>query len=201
MIKLMELPYSYTSLEPYISRNTVNIHYNRHHQGYVNKLNELLIEAKREEVEDPIWIIKHIDTFPFELRDDILYNAMAINNHDLYWNSINMTKKFPDGELKRKINNKYGNYDNFKKEFERVANTMTGSGYTFLVKDKKGELYIMNMSNQDSPYVYGYIPLLTLDLWEHSYYLDHLNNRHNYIDNFFSIIDFDLANEKYAQAK
>ncbi len=197
MFQLPDLNYSYDGLEPYISSETVDAHYNLHHQGYVDKLNQLLLETNYQGKPDLVWIIEHIDELPKEKRDQILYNAMAVSNHDLYWLSMNPKHRLPSDALKEQIEKQYGSYEQFQKEFIRVAKTLVGSGYTFLVIDRKGDLIIMNTTNQDSPYLYGFTPILTMDLWEHSYYLDYLNRRNEYIDNFFRIVDFNDATKKY----
>lgn len=201
MFKLPDLNHEYDALEPFISKRTVDVHYNFHHQGYVNKLNELLKKIDREDINDIIFLIQNIDIIPIEYRDDILYNASAVHNHNLYWNSMNPMNRKPTGKLKEQIEEQYDSYENFRNEFIRVAKTLVGSGYTFLVIDKEGKLIIMNTSNQDSPYSYGFTPLLTLDLWEHSYYLDYLNKRNDYIEQFFSVVDFDSASKIYEKNK
>lgn len=197
MYKIEALPYEYDALEPVISATTVNIHYNKHHKNYLNKLNDVLNKIGynyQKSIED---IVVNIDSFPLEYRDDILFNAGGVLNHNLYWKSMNSDVHLPKGKLLDKINKTYGSYDKFKEEFINTAKNLVGSGYTFLVLDKDKNIKIINTSNQDSPYSYGFIPLLNLDLWEHAYYLDYQNNKIDYINNFFSIIDFDNAEKIY----
>ena len=110
---------------------------------------------------------------------------MSSNNH------------LPKGKLLEKINTAYGSFENFKQEFIESTKTLVGSGYTFLVLDKNKNLKIINTSNQESPYSYGFVPLLNIDLWEHAYYLDYQNKRDDYVNNFFSIVDFDNASLIY----
>ncbi len=196
MFEMKTLPYNYSSLEPIISTTTVNIHYNKHEKGYLDRLNKFLSEAGYNGHYTIPEIILNIDKFPMEYRGDILYNAGGVVNHDLYWNSIGKLS-LPSGKLLEKIVNVYGSYDSFKKKFIEEANKVIGSGYTFLVMDNKNNLNIINLSNQDSPLSYGYEPLFTIDLWEHAYYLDYQNRRSDYINNFFSIVNFDEASKKY----
>lgn len=196
MFEMKTLPYNYSSLEPIISTTTVNIHYNKHEKGYLDRLNKFLSEAGYNGHYTIPEIIINIDKFPLEYRGDILYNAGGVVNHDLYWNSIGKLS-LPSGKLLEKIVNVYGSYDSFKKKFIEEANKVIGSGYTFLVMDNKNNLNIINLSNQDSPLSYGYEPLFTIDLWEHAYYLDYQNRRSDYINNFFSIVNFDEASKKY----
>jgi len=197
MYKLEPLPYSYDALEPFISTTTVNIHYNKHHKGYVDRLNMILNNIGyqyKDSIED---IIINIDDFPINSRGNILFNAGGVINHDLYWKSMSHNPKLPTGKLLEKINNTYGSFQNFKQEFIELTKKLVGSGYTFLVMDKSKNLKIINTSNQESPYSYGFIPLLTIDLWEHAYYLDYQNRKDDYVNNFFSIISFEFAEQTY----
>ena len=196
MFEMKTLPYNYSGLEPMISTTTVNIHYNKHEKGYLDRLNKFLREAGYNGNYTIPEIILNIDKFPIEYRGDILYNAGGVVNHDLYWNSMGKLS-LASGKLLEKIVDVYGSYDSFKKKFIEEANKVIGSGYTFLVMDNKNNLNIINLSNQDSPLSYGYEPLFTIDLWEHAYYLDYQNRRADYINNFFSIVNFDEASKKY----
>lgn len=193
----MQLPYTYDALEPTINEETLKIHYTKHHQNYINKLNKILKENSyviKYALEE---IPKHLNEFKLKDRDDILYNVGGIINHDLYWNSMNEIPSLPTGKLKDKIKEKYINFDNFKNEFTKKANNLIGSGYTFLVANEKGELDIINVINQETPISYGFIPLFTIDLWEHAYYLQYKNKRDKYILNFWDKANFNYASEKY----
>lgn len=188
------LNYEYDALMPYISPRTLIIHYNNHYLKYLSNLNKLV------NTNDIIKTIENIEKYDINKRADILYNAGGVINHELYFNSMNPQNRMPYGKLKEDILNKYGSLDNFKEEFIKKANKMVGSGYTFLVINNN-ELDIINLSNQETPYTYKMIPLLALDLWEHAYYLDYQSDRVNYINNFFQIIDFDLASTIYEKEK
>mgnify|MGYP000626618777 CR=1 FL=1 len=186
------LNYEYNDLMPYISPRTLLIHYNNHYLKYKENLNKLVM------TDDLVKLIKNIDKYDLRKRDEILYNVGGVLNHELYFSSMNHKNRMPTGKLKIAIDKKYGSYDKFKREFIRKANMMIGSGYTFLVINKNG-LDIINLSNQETPYLYNMIPLLALDLWEHAYYLDYQSDRANYINNFFQIIDFDLSSKLYEE--
>lgn len=197
MYKLKPLNYEYNALEPFISAYTINIHYNKHYQNYLNKLNDILKQLNYDYQDNLTELVSHIEQFPIEKRDDILYNAGGVLNHELYFSNISSNKNtLPSGKLKEAIDKQYGNFTNFKNEFIKAANYLTGSGYTFLVLNKN-KLDIINTSNQDTPYLYGLIPLMGLDLWEHAYYLDYQNERKNYILNFFEIVDFEIIGKWY----
>jgi Fe-Mn family superoxide dismutase len=194
------MPYSYDFLKPNIDPYVIFVHSSKQNKDYVDRLNNILKKINYNgnySLED---IIKNIDEFPFEYRGDILYSAGGIVNHELYWKSMgNMT--MPSGELLNQINKQYGSFENFKNEFKEAANNLVGSGYTFLVMDKDKNLNIINMSNEETPITYGFIPLLVIDLWEHAYYLQYLNDKNKYIENFFNVINFDYANKKYNETK
>ena len=192
MYKLMKLPYTYNALEPDISALTVDIHYNKHHKKYNDNLNRLI----QNDIYPINLIPQNIDKYPKEIRDEVLFNAGGVLNHDLYWNSLGNIKSLPKGKLLLKINQTYGNFENFKNTFTEKAKKMTGSGYTFLVSNNN-DLTIMNLPNQETPLSYGLTPLFTIDLWEHAYYLDYQNNRDLYIENFWNKANFDYASKTY----
>ncbi|MCM1371169.1 MAG: superoxide dismutase [Clostridium sp.] len=194
MYNIKKLKYSFNEFEPYLSEETLKKHY-RLYINYVNKLNSLLPENNYSMEE----IIKNIEMYPIEKRGDILYNASAILNHEMYFDSLSLNKNKPVGLLKDKIDKQYGSFDNFKNEIITTASYLKGSGYTFLVLNNEN-LDIINTPNQDNPYSYNLIPIMALDLWEHAYYLDYFN-RQEYIDNFFSIVDFEEISHNYEKIK
>ena len=193
----MELPYNYSALEPDIESEIVDIHYNKHHRGYVNKLNEALNRSNYDGKYSLEEIPKHIDEFPLKDRGDILYNAGGVLNHNLYWYSMNQNKSNPRSNLLNAITLRYGNFENFRKDFMDKAKHLVGSGYTFLVTNERGDLTIVNMINQETPLSYNLIPLFTIDLWEHAYYLQYKNDRNSYIENFWNKANFDYASMVY----
>lgn len=200
MYREKTLPYDYQALEPYIDTRTVGIHYNNHYKGYLNKLNNLLKEQNFKYQYPLEELPKHIDEFPIDVRGDILFNIGGVLNHELYFQNMSPNKnKEPKGVLKEAIEKKYGSFENFKNEFKRNAMLLKGSGYTFLVV-KNSELQIVNMPNQETPYTYNMIPIMAIDLWEHAYYLKYQNNKEEYINNFFEIVDFDVILSLYEKA-
>ena len=192
MYNVIPLPYPYNALEPIIDEETVNIHYNKHHKKYAENLNNLT--NKKIPLEQ---IPKRIEEFPLKDRGQILYNAGGVLNHNLYWQSLNKNPTLPKGKLLNKINNDYGNFDNFKKVFINKSKNLVGSGYTFLVTDNNGNLTIINLPNQETPLSYNLTPLFTIDLWEHAYYLKYKNNRNTYIENIWDKVNFDHASNLY----
>lgn len=173
--------------EPYITDFTMNIH-NKIYQNYVNNLNDL---------HNYIDNVINIDKFDIKKRGNILFNSGGVLNHQLFFSILgkgDMSEKF-----KEKIIEDFGSVENFKEEFIKNANYLVGSGYTFLVLNKENQLEIINTSNEDTPYSYGLIPIMNLDLWEHAYFLDYQNNKEDYINNFFSIVDFNKVSQNYEE--
>ena len=160
----------------------------------MNKLNDLLIENNydfRYSLEE---LVKHINEFNISDRESILFNLGGVINHDIYFRSMSPNRELPNNILGSILVNKYGSIDDFFKEFKRMALSIKGSGYTFLVIDGN-DLRIVNLLNQDNPYNYGFIPLIGLDMWEHAYYINYENKKDIYIDNFFDVVDFSIANK------
>ena len=195
---LPKLDYSYDALEPHIDARTMEIHHSKHHQGYTNKLNAAT-EGTENESKDILDILSNLDMTNMPLRN----NAGGYYNHKLFWEimSPNGNNKISD-ELKSAIDNSFGTFDNFKDSFSKAAATRFGSGWAWLcVKD--GQLQICSSANQDNPLMpsigCGGTPILGLDVWEHAYYLNYQNRRPDYINAFFSVINWGVVSEKFNQ--
>lgn len=196
MYKLPELNYLFQDVEPYIDIHTMGLHYYKHYQNYLDQLNSLLTKNNYDYRYSLEELVNHISEFPVGDQDSILYNLGGVLNHNLYFKSMNPNKRQkPIVKLKEYIDKKYGSYDKFFDEFKNMALKIRGSGYTFLVLKKDGQLAIMNVTNQETPLSFGYIPLFNVDVWEHAYYLNYENDRSKYLDNFKVIADFSYANE------
>lgn len=200
MYTIDTIDYPYNALEPVLSEKTINIHHNKHHKKYLDNLNKLLEENNYNYQYTKEQLVDKIDIFPLKDRGNILFNLGGVLNHDLYFDIIGPQNHEIKGKFKDKVIEEYGSYENFKNEFIKETKFLVGSGYTFLVLNKENKLEIINTSNQETPYSYGLIPIMNIDLWEHAYYLDYQNNKDEYINNFFSIIDFDKVNKHYEQA-
>lgn len=199
MYEAIPLEYSWSELSPYISEEAIKVHYNMY-QKNLDKLNELLKSVNYNYSYSLRDLMTHIDIFPLPIRGEILYYLSSVLNHDLYFYNISNKKNIlPSKKIEADLIKNFGSYENFKKEFINKAENLKGSGYTFLVKDDNGVLKIINTSNEDSPYSYGMIPIIGLDLWEHAYFLDYKKDRSSYISNFFKIIDFDRIEKYYEQ--
>ena len=197
-ITLPDLPYAHDALEPHISKETLEYHHDKHHNAYVTNLNNLIkgTDLEGKELDD---IIKA--TAGDASKAGIFNNAAQVWNHTFYWNC--MTKNGggkPTGELATKIDAAFGSYDKFAEEFAQAATTQFGSGWAWLIADKvNGELSIMKTSNGDNPMAHGKVAVLTIDVWEHAYYIDYRNARPKYISTFIDhLINWDYANAKLA---
>ncbi len=187
----------YKSLEPYIDDRTLDLHYNAHYRNYTDKLNKYLNDINYDYKDFPEYLAKHIDILPMENRDEILFNLGGYLNHSLYFYNLTNKKKDIPIELLNIINKYFGSFSLFREEFINMAMEVKGSGYTFLVIDKNNKLRIINTSNQDTPYYYGFTPIMTIDVWEHSYYLKYTYLRKKYLENIFDIIDFNKVYKLY----
>jgi len=187
---LPQLPYTANALEPYISRATIDFHYGKHHQAYVNNLNNLVPSTKFESAT--------LEQIVAEAEGGIFNNGAQVWNHTFYFNTFSPSgKREPTGELAGLINKKYGSFDNFKTEFTKAATTLFGSGWAWFVKKNNGEPDILQESNAGNPLRAGHLPLLTFDVWEHAYYLDYQNNRAGYIQNLWNILNWDVIEGRY----
>lgn len=187
---LMKLPYSMDALKPSISKETLEYHYGKHHQGYVNKLNSLVGGTKLadQSLED---LIRHETGAVFN-------NAAQIWNHDFYWQCLGpKAKASPEGKLFEAISSKFGSFEEFKKQFKEKALNNFGSGWTWLVKGSDQQIEIINTSNAGNPLTENKTPLLTCDVWEHAYYIDYRNDRGQYLDNFWKLVNWSFVEEQY----
>lgn len=195
----VELQYSFNSLEPYIDEETVRIHYCKHLQAYVDKFNKIIAGYEKFVKDKPLSIIlSDINKIPKRIRQDIINQGGGIANHNLYFSILSPhPKKQPEGKLLKEIKNTFGSLEVLKGKISETSINQFGSGYGWLVKDKHGKLKIMSTLNQDSPYSFGFTPILNIDVWEHSYYLKYKNMRAEYVKNIWNIIDWEKVEENY----
>ena len=185
-IELPSLPYKRNELEPHISAETVDFHYGKHHQVYVNNLNNLIsgTEFEAAALEDII----------AKSSGNVFNNAAQIWNHTFYWHSLSPNGGgAPSGLLADAIASAFGSFDKFKDEFTRSAVGNFGSGWTWLVQQADNSLAILNTSNAATPITGSDKPLLTADVWEHAYYIDYRNARPKYIEAFWNLVNWDFA--------
>ena len=187
---LPELPFAKNALEPHISERTLEFHYGKHHQTYVNTLNTLIegTEFENKTLEE---IIKSSD-------GGIFNNAAQVWNHTFYWNCLAPNHKpAPEGSLKKAIEEAFGSFENFKEEFTKKSVGLFGSGWCWLVKDSAGKLSIVQQSNAGNPMTKGLTPIMVCDVWEHAYYLDKQNARPKYMESYWKLVNWDFIEKQY----
>ena len=189
-VELPKLPYDLDALEPHISKKTLEFHYGRHHQAYVNNLNNLIAGTKFENAT--------LETIVKEAEGGIFNNAAQVWNHTFYFTGFSPAgANEPSGELAIAINNQFGSLSAFMDEFSKAAGTLFGSGWAWLVKNDTGSLDIIQESNAGNPLRKGLVPVLTCDVWEHAYYLDYQNKRPDYVQAFWNVIDWDVVSKRF----
>lgn len=190
--ELPALPYALDALAPHISAETLEFHYGKHHQAYVTKTNELVAGTDNEN--------KSLQDLIIASDGPLFNNAAQIWNHTFYWESMtpNNSGGAPEGEVLEAINSAFGSYDDFKAKFAEAGTTQFGSGWAWLIQGDKG-LEIVKTANADNPLKNGDKPLLTMDVWEHAYYIDFRNARPNYISTFIdSLINWEFVAKNMA---
>jgi len=199
--KLPDLPYAFDALEPYIDTETMRIHHDKHHASYVANANKALAghpDLAKITVEQ---LIAHIDELPEDIRTTLRNNAGGHANHSLFWLVMKPNGGGrPDGALAKAIDQTFGSFDEFKKQFAAAAAKVFGSGWAWLSLTPEGELVIETTPNQDSPIMHGGKPVLGLDVWEHAYYLKHQNRRTEYMDAWWNVVNWDYVAKRYKEA-
>lgn len=189
--KLPELPYPLDALAPYISKETLEFHYGKHHQTYVTNLNNLIKGTEFENVS--------LEEIIKQSSGGIFNNAAQIWNHTFYWFCLApKAGGEATGAVAVAINAKFGSFAAFKEAFTKSATTNFGSGWTWLVKKPDGSVDIVNTSNANTPLTGADKPLLTCDVWEHAYYIDYRNARPKYLEAFWALVDWDFVNQQLA---
>ncbi|NUJ97758.1 superoxide dismutase [Candidatus Gracilibacteria bacterium] len=182
---LMELPYKTTDLIPFISRETIEYHYGKHHQSYINNLNTLIVGTEFENMS--------LEEIIKKSSGAIFNNSAQVWNHDFYWKSLSPQKKTLSDNFFKKIEENFGSFEVFKEKFSSLALSNFGSGWTWLVKKESGALEIVSTSNAGTIITTDDIPLLVIDIWEHAYYIDYRNVRAEYIKQFWNFVNWDFV--------
>ncbi len=190
LYELPNLPFEKTSLAPFISEETIEFHYGKHHQAYVNNLNKLVDGTEYEG--------KSLEEIIKTAEGGIFNNAAQIFNHSFYWHCLSPKGGgVPSSMLGEAINSEFGSLVEFKEKFSNSAATLLGSGWCWLVKTEAGKLAIKTTANAGCPVRDGDIPLLTCDVWEHAYYIDYRNARPEYIKTFWELVNWEFVVRKF----
>lgn len=188
--KLPVLPYKLNELEPYISQKTLEFHYGKHHQAYINNLNNLIKGTAFENAS--------LEDIVNNSEGGIFNNGAQTYNHTFYFEALKPNGGGePKGKLKEVLLATFGSFEAFKEEFAKAGATIFGSGWAWLAIDAGGKLVIMKTSNAGNPLRDGFKPILTMDVWEHAYYLDTQNVRPKYIENFWNVINWDIIENRF----
>jgi Fe-Mn family superoxide dismutase len=198
---LPDLPYDYDALEPHIDEQTMRIHHDKHHAGYTNKLNAALEGTKwaDEPIEETL---ANLDALPDDKQTAVRNNGGGFLNHGIFWTTMSPSGGGePTGELADAIDDEFGSFDAFKEQFSTAATGQFGSGWAWLALTPQGKLHVHGLPNQDSPAMHGDHPILGIDVWEHAYYLKYQNQRPNYVEAWWNVVNWDEADRRYREAK
>ena len=199
MFELPKLPYEYNALEPYIDELTMKIHHTKHHQAYIDKLNGAVKGTKFENI-DVNELLKKIHDVPENIRTAVRNHGGGHSNHTFFWQI--MAPKAggePTGEILDDIKKTFGDFNKFKEEFTSAGMNRFGSGWAWLALNK-GKLEVYSTANQDSPIMEGKVPVLGIDVWEHSYYLKWQQQRGKYIESWWNVVNWHQVEENYNKA-
>jgi Fe-Mn family superoxide dismutase len=187
--ELYQLPYDFAALEPHIDAKTMEIHYTKHHQTYLDKFLDIIKKYPGLEEKSAEEILSSLHNLEVEEADRTMLrnHGGGLVNHNLYW-SIMGPSKNENSNLKQEIETEFGSVDSFKEQFSTLATKHFGSGWAWLVRDENGKLKTYSLPNQDSPYMQGHTPIIGLDVWEHAYYLKYQNKRPDYIKAWWEVV-------------
>jgi len=197
---LPTLPYAFDALEPHIDARTMEVHYGKHHQTYCDNINKALVGTGWEEkpIEE---VLMNVEKFPSEKRAAIRNHGGGYFNHGLFWTFLAPAAGGkPSGDLLEAIEGAFGSYESFQEKFTAAALGQFGSGWAWLVLDQ-GKPVIVQTANQDSPVSVGQVPLLTVDVWEHAYYLKYQNRRADYVKAWWNVVNWDGVARRFAEAE
>jgi len=199
MFSLPALPFDYNALEPFIDEETMKIHHDLHHGGYVNKLNAALKNYPEFQDQSIEKLLSNIDNLPDEIKTVVRNNGGGHFNHSMFWNVLSNEPSTPSQQLLDSINNNFESLEGFKKQFSDVAINRFGSGWAWLVKTDNVTLQVLSTPNQDNPLMDKTgTPILALDVWEHAYYLKYRNKRADYVNAFWNIVNWQKVSELFA---
>jgi Fe-Mn family superoxide dismutase len=200
---LVPLPYAYDALEPFINRQTMQVHHDKLLKAYVDKLNTAVSACPRMQNFSLPYMLSHLCTIPPAYRTQVRRLGGGVWNHNFFFQSLHAenSQNKPTGNLADAIAQEFASCENFKKIFKERAMAVFGSGWLWLVQNCRGNLSLVQTANQDSPISSGLRPLIVIDIWEHAYFLQYLNRRDEYIENWFHVIDWQKANQAYGRSR
>ncbi len=198
MNQFKPLPYKYDALEPFIDQQTMQVHHDKHYKAYFDKFTDAIKKydhLRNKDVTEILSFLKHV---PEKILTSVVNNGGGYFHHRFFWEILKKNVPFKGKGTNKE---KWKEYQLFKEEFSNAALSVFGSGWTWLVVNKQGNLEIINTKDQESPLSSGKKPILGIDVWEHAYYLKYQNRRAEYVENFFNVINWDKVNELYLEIK
>ncbi len=199
--ELMTLPFGYSDLEPAISKTTVEFHHDKHHQTYITNLNNALSEHRALKNKSLEELLRDPDKLPKEIATAVINNGGGVFNHNFYFEALTAPgTTTPSKKLEDALVKAFGSVDDFLAEFKKAALAQFGSGWAWLVVNPDESMSIVRTANQETPLKDGQKPLLTIDVWEHAYYLDYQNRRADYIDAYGKIINWEVVSKRYTSS-
>lgn len=199
--QLPPLPYDYGALEPYIDTQTMQLHHDKHHATYVTKLNEAVQNYPELQGKSVVALLQDLNSVPEDIRTAVRNNGGGHLNHTMFWQIMAPNAGgAPTGALAEAINTAFGDFDTFKQQFNQAGADRFGSGWVWLVLNPQNQLQIVSTANQDTPITDGLYPIMGNDVWEHAYYLKYQNRRTEYLDSWWSVVNWAEIDRRYTQA-
>jgi Fe-Mn family superoxide dismutase len=200
--ELPPLPYDYSALEPHIDTQTMQIHHDKHHAGYVANLNKALESATGLAGKSVDAILSDLSAVPENVRQAVINNGGGHYNHTMFWEIMGPKGGgTPKGDLAKAIDAAFGSYEGLREKMNSAGLTRFGSGWAWLVVDKAGKLQVLSTANQDCPLSSGLKPIMGVDVWEHAYYLKYQNRRGDYLSAWWNVVNWDAVAARYAKMK
>ena len=197
---LPALPYAFDALEPHIDAKTMEIHSQKHHKAYVDNLNKALESAPDLANQDIVTLLRGIGSVPPAIKQAVINNGGGHANHTMFWEIMGPNGGGePSGALAQAINKAFGDFNSFKQKVNDAGVKRFGSGWAWLVADQGGNLQVISTANQDSPYMQGLTPILGVDVWEHAYYLKYQNRRPDYLNAWWSTVNWEVVAKRFGR--
>ena len=195
---LLPLPYDYAALEPFIDAQTMTLHHDKHHQSYVDKLNEALAQFPDLQSRSVPWLLRNLESVPEQIRTAVRNNAGGHLNHTMFWKGMRPGGGSPSGSLARAIDQSFGSFEQFKTKFDEAGVKVFGSGWVWLVRPRSGQgkLEIVSTPGHDTPLKTAQ-PIIVNDVWEHAYYLKYQNRRPDYLKTWWSVANWEEAGRRF----
>jgi len=197
---LQPLGYAFDALEPFIDAKTMEIHHDKHHQTYVTNLNNAIANYPDLQAKSPIELISDLQSLPESVQTGVRNNGGGVVNHDMFWEQLKKDVPLPTGSFADAVKKEFQSFDGLKDQLTKAGLGRFGSGWAWLILDGGGKLAITSTANQDTPLSVGHIPLLTVDVWEHAYYLKYQNRRADYLGAFWNVVNWNDVVERYEQS-